>query len=137
MSSNAGTWFYSTPEHDAFMVTERLNASFWQARMVEATWRCVQAEEGAPFRAYGYAGDLVLEMEWIPGDWLSLRMPAQFDVEGYVDGVTSRILAIKPSAIYEDRNGRVAYEWYTELNSPRWKVLQGNAEYIKLRRLAG
>jgi hypothetical protein len=60
MSANAGTWFYREPEHNPYMLTERLNGTFWQERIVGVYWRCIRAEP--PFWPRGL-GDHILEME--------------------------------------------------------------------------
>ena len=52
MSTNARTWFYTEPEHDAFAIVERLNSTFWAARIGQILCTaCMQAEP--PFKCRG------------------------------------------------------------------------------------
>ena len=132
MSANAGTWFYREPENKPFMLTERLNGNFWQEGIVEVYWRCVRAE--APFRAQGFWRDHTLDMEWIPGEWLSLKAPAQVDISSLVASISSRILAMQVSLTYVDAQDRQVFEWHTDGGEKRWQEIQGNAGFDKPRR---
>lgn len=134
MSANAGTWFYQEPEHNAYMLTERLNGNFWQERIVGVYWRCVQAER--PFRAESFSGDHRLEMEWVPGEWLALKAPAGADVLPLVESISKRILAMRVSLTYTDAQDRQVFEWHTDGGEKRWQEIQGNAGFNKPRRMA-
>jgi hypothetical protein len=133
MSANAGTWFYRVPEPQAFMITERLNGTFWQARLVEVYWRCVKAD--APYKAEGYYGDQLLEIEWVPGQWLLLRMPAGLDTKNLIQ-TFNRVLARKATLTYGDQHGTQIFEWHIDGGKTRWKEIQGKAGYVKPRRLS-
>ncbi|GAB4481571.1 MAG: hypothetical protein Kow00124_29480 [Anaerolineae bacterium] len=133
MSANATTWFFNEPEHQPYLITERLNGSFWQARIVEVYWKCVRAEP--PFRAVGYMSGAQLELEWVPGMWLALHVPAGVDAGQMAETVSRRVLGMRPSASYEDPEGRTVYEWHTEAAKGRWNEMQGRAEFNKLKRL--
>lgn len=133
MSANAGTWFFQEPEHHPYMLTERLNGNFWQERIVEVYWRCIRAEP--PFCAQGFWGDHRLEMEWVPGDWLALKAPAEADVLPLVESISRRILAMQVAITYVDAQDRQVFEWHIDGGEKRWQEIQGNAGFNKPRRL--
>jgi hypothetical protein len=132
MSANAGTWFYREPEHQPFMVTERLNGTFWQARLAEVYWRCVKAD--SPFKAEGYLSDHRLDIEWVPGVWLTLRVPAALDSKNLLQ-TFNRVLARKATLAYHDPHGDEIFEWHIDGGKGRWKEIQGKAGFVKPRRL--
>lgn len=142
MSANAATWFYAEPERQPYLISERVNATFWQARMVGLYWRVQNAEP--PFRAVGYAGMSKLEMEWVPGQWLSLKVPASVDssplpgglgVDQLVDSISKRVLAMPASITYEDAQGHKVFEWHIDGGKRRWSELQGHPEFRSPTRL--
>lgn len=132
MSANAATWFYREPERQPFMITERLNGTFWQARLVEVYWRCVKAD--SPCHAEGYLGDHRLDMEWVPGQWLMLRVPPGLDTKNLLN-TFNRVLARKATLTYGDTHGNQFFEWHLDGGRARWKEIQGKAGFVKPRRL--
>jgi hypothetical protein len=134
MSANAATWFYREPEHNAYLISERLNGTFWQARIVDIYWRCTSAEP--PFRAIGLTGDQQIELEWLPGKWLTMKFPAGYeDAERISNAVSTRVLALPASLMYGDHDGRAVYEWHADGGKHRWSEIQGRPEYVHPRRL--
>jgi len=134
MSTNAASWFYHEPERSQYLITERLNGTFWGARIVEAYWKCTSVEE--PFQAVGYIGDQQLELAWVPNRWLALHIPDEVDAGGLVEAVSRRVLAIPAACTYKDPHGRTVYEWHTpQEGKQRWNELQGRVEYGRLKRL--
>ncbi|NDJ54812.1 MAG: hypothetical protein GYB68_17215 [Chloroflexi bacterium] len=133
MSTNAATWFYSTPEANVFLITERLNGTFWQARIAGLYWRCTHPQ--SPFAAEGYWADEVLELKWVPNQWLTLRVPQSLDVDLLVDAVSRRILGITPVLTYGDLLGNIVYEWHVDGGQQRWREIQGMPEFVRPRRL--
>jgi hypothetical protein len=142
MSANAASWFYTEPEHNQYLITERLNGTFWQARVVGVYWRVEHAEP--PFRALGYAGTYVLDMEWVPGQWLALKVPAQavqdglstgIKIEELVENISKRVLAIPASISFTDPEGRRVYEWHMDGGAHRWSELQGRPGFHQPKRL--
>ena len=132
MSANAATWFYTEPEHVPYLITERLNATFWQARIVGFYWRAVSAEP--PFRAEGYVGTQIVELEWVPGQWLAIKFPTSAvqqglangdTVDDVVDNISKRVLAHPVSMSYGDPQGRKVYEWHIDGGAHRWSQIQG------------
>lgn len=135
MSANAGSWFYTEPEHNAYLITERLNGTFWQARIIEVYWRCVNPE--SPFRAEGLTSQGRLELEWVPGQWVSLKVPppVELDVEDLVRAISTRVLAMPATLSYGDSEGRKVYEWHADGGKRRWSEIQGRPEYQRPVRL--
>ena len=135
MTTNAGTWFFQEPEHNAYLISERLNSTFWNARVVDVYWKCTQAEP--PFRATGYSGSDMLTLEWVPNEWLRLTIPAgsSFNDEALVEAVGKRILTMEPSFGYQDPDDAVVTEWHRDDGEKRWSEIQGNAAYVQPHRL--
>ncbi len=133
MSTNAGTWFYHEPEHHPYLITERLNATFWQAGIVGLYWRCVRPEP--PFIAQGLASERMVELEWMPTQWVALKVPPGFDADDLVQQVSKRILAMPVSITYGDPEGRKVYEWHVDGGRRRWGEIQGHAGFMQPRHL--
>lgn len=134
MSTTAETWFYREPENQAYLISERLNSTFWQARIVSIYWKVEKDEP--PYRATGYQGEDRLEMEWQPREWLALRVPAGADVERLVETISKRVLAFPVTLSYVTHDGQRVFEWQRDGGERRWHELQGRYGYSQLRRLA-
>jgi hypothetical protein len=132
MSTNARTWFYSTPEPIAYNIAARVNETFWQARTVQLYWKCVHAEP--PIKVVGYWDGDPAEMEWVPGEWLALKVPGDHDTRGLVQGV-STVLGLRPTFAYKDAAGREVTEWCVRDPERRWNDIQGKAAYQHPKRL--
>lgn len=130
---NASRWFYQAPEPVPYLIGERINRTFWQARIVEVYWTCDRAE--APFHAHGYLNGQLLEMEWIPNVYLALKGPAEIDLTQLVTVMSRRVLARPASVAYIDGEGSQVFEWHAESGRQRWSELQGRPGYSHLRRL--
>jgi len=135
MSANAGTWFYSEPENQNYLISERLNGTFWQARIYELYWTCVQAE--APYKAEAYLADGkgTVTLEWVPGKWLALSVPEGYDADLMVSFITERVLMIPVSVTYSDDKDNEVYEWHNGEVEERWRELQGVGRYSRVQRL--
>lgn len=133
MSTTAQTWFYTEPEHEAYLISERLNSTFWQARAVSTYWKTMRAEP--PFLAHGYQGDDIIELEWVPGEWLALRAPREVDVSGLVKAISQRVLAFPATLSYDTADGQQVMEWHRDGGDKRWSDLQGRYEVSQLKRL--
>ncbi len=133
MSANAASWFYSEPERNPYLITERLNGTFWQARIVGIYWRCVQPEP--PFRAQGFTGNHTVELEWVPAEWVALKVPPGLNADELVEYISRRILAMPASITYGDGEGRRVIEWHADGGKRRWSEIQGRAEFVQPRRL--
>ena len=133
MSTTAETWFYNEPENQAYLISERLNATFWQARAVDVYWKVIRTEP--PYLAHGYRGEEIIEMEWAPREWLALRAPASADAERLADIVSKRVLAFPATFTYVTPEGQRVYEWHRGGAAKRWNELQGRYEVSQLKRL--
>jgi hypothetical protein len=135
MTTNAGTWFFQEPEHNSYLISERLNSTFWNARVVDVYWKCTQAE--SPFQATGYSGSDIITLEWVPNDWLRLTIPAgsAFNMDALAEAVSKRILLTEPSFGYQDADQAVVTEWHRDGGQQRWSEIQGNAAYVQPHRL--
>lgn len=133
MSTTAETWFYYEPEHNAYLISERLNATFWTARVVEIYWRCVKADP--PFCAVGYSGEHTVALEWVPTDWLALRCQEELCVDTVVEAISNRILAFPATLVYGKQDGTRVWEWHRDGGHKRWSEIQGRAEFLRPERL--
>jgi hypothetical protein len=133
MSTNAGKWFYSEPEENPYLITERLNATFWTARIVELYWRCVRAEK--PVEAIGYSPNGQYRLTWMPGEWLALQGPVETSLDPLVEAISNRVLAFPPSLAFGNHDGHQIIEWHRDGGAKRWSEIQGRAEYVHPRRL--
>ena len=100
---------------------------------MEVYWRCVKAE--TPYKAEGYLGDHLLEIEWVPGQWLMLRVPAGVDTKNLIQ-TFDRVLARKATMTYGDPRGAQIFEWHVDGGKARWKEIQGKAGFVKPKRLS-
>jgi hypothetical protein len=134
MSANAGTWFYRDPEPVAYLISERVNGTFWQARVIEFYWTTARTE--APFEATGTAQDgTQVTITWQPGGWLRLASAGNFDAEHLIFAISRRILAIPASLSYKDANGMTYTEWHIDGGKSRWSEIQGNPSFAEPQRL--
>jgi hypothetical protein len=135
MSTNARTWFYREPEHIPYAVVERLNGTFWGARITQLLiTECTRAEP--PFVVRGFWREQPIELEWQPQAWLALRAGgAQLDD---LIGAIGRILGFKPAFRYQDGDDRSVVEWHRDraLEQSRWQAIQGRPAYSQPQRLS-
>ncbi len=130
MAATAASWFYRTPENNAYLLAERVNGTFWDNRYGGVLLTVVKAD--APFVMQGvYLGSEV-RMEWEPTKWLRLATnpPAPSLVEG-----VANILRRKPTLSFDDANGESVVEWWLEGADKRWAELQGKAAFMAPLRL--
>ena len=136
MTSNAGAWFFQEPEHNQYLISERLNSTFWTARVVDIYWKCVDAEP--PFTAKGYMGNHTLQLEWQPNRWLRLTAPPSFPedvLNNLLDAISKRVLGMDASLRYSDVDKNQLYEWHRTGFDERWNEVQGNPGYMDVHRL--
>lgn len=131
MSTNARTWFYNEPEHRPYLIEERLNGTFWQARLTQVIFDCVRAEP--PFLCLGMWRGQPFEVEWEPKKWLIVRSPQNLP-DDLIAGF-SRVLGFKPAFRYQDPAGRMTYEWHLDGGQARWQAIQGVPSYRQPQRL--
>jgi len=130
MSATAASWFYRTPESNAYLLAERVNGTFWDNRYGGVLLTVVRAE--APFGMQGTYLGAEVRMEWEPTKWL--RLATNPAAPSLVEGV-SNILRRKPTLRYDDAGGETVVEWWLEGADKRWQELQGKAAFGAPKRL--
>lgn len=133
MTTTAETWFYRDPEHIAYYLEERVNQTFWQARLGNLWLDCVSAEP--PYRMSGVWRDLPVDVEWVPNEFFILRVPSDSGSADLVNGV-SHVLALSPAFRYTDAHQRLVTEWHVDGGKARWQEVQGKAAFSNLQRLS-
>lgn len=134
MSTNARTWFYEEPEHDAFAIVERLNATFWAARIGQILCTaCTRAEP--PFKCRGQWRDEPFELEWVPRQSLALR--GTTELTELVPQITRILGGLKPAFRYRTAEDWYVYEWHrgTDEQHRAWQQIQGVPAYKHPERL--
>ncbi|MGF1506527.1 MAG: hypothetical protein ACFB51_15555 [Anaerolineae bacterium] len=132
--TNASTWFYTQPEPIPYLIAERINNTFWSARIVDVYWQCTRAE--APYQCVGDLHGDAIRMEWEPGEWLLLAGPETEAFHQIMDGISQRVLARPAAVTYRNRQGQQVYEWHAAAGSRRWNELQGDPTVLELKRLS-
>lgn len=133
MATNASTWFYNEPEHNAYLIEERVNHTFWGNRISALYLDCVQAEP--PFRMEGVWREMPVALEWVPNDYLALTALPGDDTRALVAGV-QEIMGFVPAVSYRDNAGRLITEWHAKADTDRVRVVQGNPNFhdVKLNK---
>lgn len=126
MATNASTWFYSEPEHQPYLIEERVNHTFWSNRITAIHLHCVNAE--VPFRMEGMWHDMPIILEWAPKDYLTLTTGAGDQANTLIVGV-KEILGFKPTISYVDAQGTMITEWHTKQADQRIREIQQNSSY--------
>jgi hypothetical protein len=133
MSTNARSWFFNAPEPNAFAIVERLNGTFWQARLTQLIFtRCTSAT--APIRCEGYFRDTPLEVEWEPGKWLAVRCTRALDA---LAPQIARIIGAPATFGYQDETNRNVIEFHRDAagSQARWLDIQGKPAFHNPQRL--
>jgi hypothetical protein len=133
MTTTSATWFYRDPERIAYYLEERVNQTFWQARLNGLWLDCVSAEP--PYRMSGVWREVPVEIEWVPGEFFILRVPSDSDSSDFVNAV-SHVLALSPAFNYTDPDERLVTEWHVDGGKARWQDIQGKAAFANLQRLS-
>ncbi len=130
MSTDASTWFYNEPEHDAYLIEERVNHTLWAARLYFLYLDCTGAEP--PFSMVGEWEGRQIEIEWDPNKLFVLRTPEE--TPALRRGI-SLVLGIRPATLaYEDPNGVHVTEWHVDGGDARWREIQGKVRYRNPKR---
>lgn len=130
MTTNAMTWFYRAPEKIPYYIGERVNSTFWEARLPGVFLDVVRAE--APFLMRGNYNGSPIQMEWEPAKWLRLTSkPASPALAKGLENILRR----KPNMRYETVEGETVWEWRIEGADKRWQEIQGKPFYRNPARL--
>jgi hypothetical protein len=131
MATNASTWFYKEPEHNPYLIEERVNHTFWSNRIAAIHLDCTNAEP--PFRMVGEWHTIPLEIEWVPNQYLTLSARAGDDVNRLIVGVRE-ILGFTPTISYAGPDGHLKVEWHVKEADQRIREIQGNPNYHDIKR---
>lgn len=124
MTTNASTWFYRAPENIPYYINERVNSTFWEARLGGVFLDVERAQ--APYLMKGNYNGTPISMEWEPARWLRLgTAPAS---PGLARGL-SNILQRKASLSYETEDGETIWEWRLDDTDKRWEQIQGKPAF--------
>ena len=130
MTTTAATWFYRTPENIPYLLSERVNSTFWEARLGGVWLNVVRAE--SPFTMAGAYNGAEIGLEWEPAKWLRLTTaPAS---PGLMSGLAN-ILRRQPDIRYETTDGQTVWEWWLQGADKRWQEMQGLPGYHHPARL--
>lgn len=124
MASSSRTWFYDTPENNAYLLQERVNSNLWMAR-VSGVFFVAETTE-PPFRMTTTWQGQQLTLEWEPGAWL--RLTSEAEASG-IASAFSNILQLPAAFTYTDNTGQVITEWHTDGGDARWREIQGNPSF--------
>lgn len=131
MATNASTWFYREPEHDAYLLEERVNHTFWHNRVMDMHLDCVSAEP--PFRMVGEWRGMTVTIEWEPQAYFVLTAQPNDDGNLLIIGV-KEILGLNPTISYVDPKGNMIAEWHVKEEANRIKEIQGNPNFKQVKR---
>ena len=131
MATNASTWFYSEPEHNTYLIEERVNHTFWSNRIAAVYLDCTRAEP--PFRVDGEWRGISIELEWVPNALLTLSSKTRDDLSLLIVGV-KEILGFNPTISYIDPEGYQRVEWYVKDAESHIREIQGNPNYQNIKR---
>ena len=130
MAATAASWFYRTPEKNAYLLAERVNGTFWDNRLGGVLLSVVRAE--APFELVGTYQGSDMRLEFEPNKWL--RLATSPAVPALVDSVAN-IIRRKPTLTFDEAGGETVWEWWLEGADKRWSEVQGKAAFGTPRRL--
>lgn len=132
MATNASTWFFSEPEHNAYYLEERVNHTFWSNRIADVSFDCTNAEP--PFQVVGNWRDMLVTLEWKPKTYLTLKVAQPTDLAATMIAGVQEILGFPPTISYVDPDGRLIAEWHAVEVSERIQEIQGNPNFRQVKR---
>lgn len=126
--SAAQYWFETPPGTNLFDITEHLRQSFWRYGLGTAWFTATRAE--SPYQAEARWTDMIFHMEWVPTQYVLLRMPRD---EQTVSDAFSVVLGFKPTFRYTDGDDTVI-EWRRVNRAARWNelVVAGQADLARV-----
>lgn len=130
MTTSALTWFYNAPEKNSFLIDERIRTSLWDARLGSIWIETVRAE--SPILMRGTFQGTVLELEWEPKKWCTLRTKPETKL---LYGTIKNILGFNATIKYETPEGFTAWEWRLNDLKERWQAIQGQPGFSKLEQI--
>lgn len=115
--SAAQYWFETTPGTNTFDIGEHVRQSFWRYGLGSAWFTATSAT--APYRAEARWNDLTFSFEWVPNQYITLRMP---HYDKAVEDAFSMVLGFKPTFRYADGDDNLV-EWRKTERAARWNEL--------------
>ena len=132
MTTTTATWFYRAPETIPYLLSERVNTTYWDARIGGIYLQVVSAE--APIVMQGIYNGANVRLEWEPAKWLRLSTaPAS---PALANG-TANILRRKPVIGFQTPEGHTVWEWWIADGAAdkRWQEIQGKPVFRNPARL--
>src|SRR5438132_1449772 len=71
MTTTAATWFYRAPEHEAYLLAERVNSSFWEERLGGVYLSADKTD--APYSMSGNYNGADVKLNWDTNKWMRLE----------------------------------------------------------------
>lgn len=131
MATNASTWFYNEPEHNAYLLEERVNHTFWSNRLSAVYLDCLS--DTPPFKMAGTWRELPITIEWVPRDYFTLTTQPDSQVDQLIVAL-KEILGFMPTISYVDPNGDQIVEWHLKQASQRIQTIQGDPNFHHIKR---
>jgi hypothetical protein len=120
MTTTAATWFYRMPETQPYLLSERVNGTFWEERLGGVYLNVEKAD--SPFRMVGTYNGAEVKLEWEPNKWMRLETcPA---APALAKGLWN-MLRRPANFRYEMPDGHTVWEWWIANADKRWQELQG------------
>lgn len=124
------TWFFKQYPPARSVIENDLRLTFWQAGLVAMWFTC--AKETAPFECHGFWSAETFTLEWMPREYLLLKMRAP---NKDLLAAFERVLKHKALAAYR-RDDTVIVEWRVPNADARLAELQASG-VADLERLDG
>jgi hypothetical protein len=118
------------PEKEPYLLAERVNGTFWEARLGGIYLMVVRAE--APFEMKGTYLGADVRLAWEPNKWLRL---ASAPASPQLATAVANVLRRRPTLRYEAPDGYATWEWWLEGADQRWQELQGKPAFRQPERL--
>jgi hypothetical protein len=132
MATNASTWFYNEPEHERYLIEERVNHTFWNNRITALTLFCTSTEP--PFRMEGEWRGLPVAIEWVPRESFTLITKDGGDATAELIWGIKEVLGFLPAVSYVDASGTLTAEWHVKDSEDRVRQIESNSSYKQIKR---
>jgi len=131
MATNASTWFYNEPEHNAYLLEERVNHTLWSNRLSAVYLDCLS--ETPPFKMSGTWHELPITIEWVPRDYFTLTTQPDSQVDQLIVAL-KEVLGFTPAISYIDPGGNQIVEWHMQQANQRIQSVQGDPNFHHIKR---
>lgn len=131
MATNASTWFYNEPEHNAYLLEERVNHTLWSNRLSAVYLDCLS--ETPPFKMSGTWHELPITIEWVPRDYFTLMTLPDSQVDQLIVAL-KEVLGFMPAISYIDPGGNQIVEWHMQQANQRIQSVQGDPNFHHIKR---